>query len=324
MGPPRTCVEPPFPFRGIAPGCNFVHNAEEHKQVVFRSMKTRVTSVKRILTVAEPSVECLVQIYGKDLGKRYELTDSTMSIGRDPENDVVVDTDSVSRRHALIEVEGQERYIVDQGSTNGTYLNDALIERAQLRTGDLLKIGDTIFKFLCGKDIESSYHEEIYRMTISDGLTQIANKRYLLEFLEGELSRSKRYERNLALIMLDIDHFKNINDEFGHLTGDFVLKEMANLVRKRIRREELFARYGGEEFAIVLPETDEERGRDFAEIIRGLIEKATFEFEGNLVPVTISLGVAARTDDTVTPQDLIRLADERLYRAKRSGRNRVV
>ena len=289
-----------------------------------RSVKTRVTSVKRILHIAEPSVECLVQIYGADLGKRYELTEETLSIGRDPENLVVVDTDSVSRRHALIENENGERYIVDLGSTNGTYLNDTLVERAHLRTGDLLKIGDTIFKFLCGKDIESSYHEEIYRMTICDGLTQIANKRYLLEFLEGELSRSKRYERNLAIIMMDIDHFKNINDEFGHLTGDYVLKEMATLVRKRIRREELFARYGGEEFAIVLPETNEEGARDFATIVRELIEKAVFEFEGNIIPVTVSLGVAALQEKMVTPQDLIRLADERLYQAKRGGRNQVV
>ena len=274
--------------------------------------------------MAEPSVECLVQIYGKDLGRRYELTEDTLTLGRDPENHVVVDTDSVSRRHALIESENKERYIVDMGSTNGTYLNDALIERAQLRTGDLLKIGDTIFKFLCGQDIESSYHEEIYRMTICDGLTQIANKRYMLEFLEGELSRSKRYDRNMTLIMLDIDNFKQINDEYGHLTGDFVLKEMATLIKKRIRREELFARYGGEEFAIVLPETDEQGGRDFAEIVRELVEKGVFEFEGNLIPVTVSLGVAARTDKTITPQDLIRLADERLYQAKRAGRNQVI
>ena len=289
-----------------------------------RSIKTRVTSVKRILQVAEPSVECLVQIYGKDLGRRYELSEDTLTLGRDPDNQVVVDTDSVSRRHAMIESENGERYVIDLGSTNGTYLNDSLIERAQLRTGDLLKIGDTIFKFLCGKDIESSYHEEIYQMTISDGLTQIANKRFLLEFLEGEISRAKRYERNLALIMLDIDHFKQINDEFGHLTGDYVLKEMATLVKKRIRREELFARYGGEEFAIVLPETDEEGARDFAEIVRRIVEEAVFEFEGNLVPVTVSLGVAGITEKTSTPQSLIRVADERLYEAKRSGRNTVV
>lgn len=265
-----------------------------------------------------------MQIYGKELGRRFELGGGVLTLGRDMDNHVVVNTDSVSRRHAIIEYGENERYIVDLGSTNGTYLNDHLIERAQLRTGDLLKIGDTIFKFLCGKDIESSYHEEIYQMTINDGLTQIANKRYLLEFLEGELSRSRRYDRNLALIMLDIDHFKNINDEFGHLTGDFVLKEMAALIRKRIRREELFARYGGEEFAIVLPETDEEGGREFATIVRELVESAVFEFEGNLIPVTVSLGVVGRTPKMSAPQDLIRKADERLYQAKRNGRNQVI
>lgn len=289
-----------------------------------KEVKTRITSVKRLMDWGHDSVECLVQIYGGDLGRKYELTDELISIGRDPSNAVIIDTDSVSRRHAQIETHGAEKVVTDLESTNGTYLNDKLVERAELRTGDLLKIGDTIFKFLRGQNIESAYHEEIYRLTINDGLTQIANKRFLLDFLEGEMSRSKRYDRSLTLIMMDLDHFKNINDEFGHLTGDFVLKEIANLIRNRIRREELFARYGGEEFAIVLPETGEEGGREFASILRELIADAEFEFEGNLIPVTVSLGVAELTKKMVSPEDLIRSADERLYQAKQEGRNRVI
>ena len=292
--------------------------------LTLKEVKTRITSVKRLMDWGQDSVECLVQIYGGDLGRKYELTDELISIGRDPNNSVIIDTDSVSRRHAQIETHGAEKVITDLESTNGTYLNDKLVERAELRTGDLLKIGDTIFKFLRDQNIESAYHEEIYRLTINDGLTQIANKRFLLDFLEGEISRSKRYDRSLTLIMMDLDHFKNINDEFGHLTGDFVLKEIANLIRNRIRREELFARYGGEEFAIVLPETGEEGGREFASILRELIAEAEFEFEGNLIPVTVSLGVAELTKKMVSPEDLIRSADERLYKAKQEGRNRVI
>jgi len=246
-----------------------------------------------------------------------------VDVGRDPDNGIVIDTDSVSRRHAQIETREGEKFVVDLESTNGTYLNDNMVFRAQLRNGDLLKIGDTIFKFLSGQNIESAYHEEIYRMTIQDGLTQVHNKRYFLEFLEGEFSRARRYNRPLSLIMIDLDHFKAVNDENGHLTGDFVLKETANRVRERIRREELFARYGGEEFAIVLPETLLRGAVEFADIVRGLIETHTFIFEGNTIPVTLSCGVAQLAEEMKAPRDLIRAADEMLFDAKRSGRNKV-
>ena len=119
-----------------------------------------------------------------------------------------------------------------------------------------MKVGPTIFKYLSGADVESQYHEEIYRMTIIDGLTQVHNKRYLYEALEREIIRARRHARELSFLMFDIDHFKKINDVHGHLAGDFVLKELARIVQGRIRRDEVFARYGGEEFAIVLPETD--------------------------------------------------------------------
>ena len=288
------------------------------------SAKTRITSVKKIVESVVDTSVCLVEIYGMNLGKKYELTDNVVSLGRDPSNHVVIDTDSVSRRHARIETYNSDKYVVDLESTNGTYLNDNIVFRSKLRSGDFIKIGDTIFKFLSGQNIESAYHEEIYNMTIRDGLTQIANKRYLLEFLEVEFARSKRYKRNLALIMIDIDHFKQINDEYGHLTGDYVLKGMADVIRGRIRREELFARYGGEEFAVVLPETDKAGAKEFADIIRKLIEEATFEFEGNTISVTVSCGIAHLLENMKRPEDLIREADEKLYVAKRQGRNTVI
>jgi len=291
--------------------------------MLMEAAKTRITSIKKIQDSTPDTVVCLVEIYGGNLGRRYELTEPLVTVGRDPDNGIVIDTDSVSRRHAQIETKKGEKFIVDLQSTNGSYLNDNMVFRAQLRNGDLLKIGDTIFKFLSGQNIESAYHEEIYRMTIQDGLTQVHNKRYLLEFLEGEFSRARRYERPLSLIMLDLDHFKSINDENGHLTGDFVLKETANCIRERIRREELFARYGGEEFTIVLPETLLEGAIEFADIVREMVGTHTFLFEGNTIPVTLSCGVAQLTDEMKTIRDLIRAADERLFDAKRDGRNTV-
>ena len=284
---------------------------------------TRVTAMHNLSGNMADGADCLIQIYGQNLGRKYELYEPVVSIGRDPKNHIVLDSDSVSRRHALIELTDAGRVIRDQDSTNGTYLNDIQIRSAVLSQNDLVKIGDTIFKYLTGDNIESMYHEEIYRMTIHDGLTQIANKRYLMDHMEKEFARCRRYDRKLSLVMFDIDKFKLINDKYGHLTGDYVLKEMADLLRTRIRREELFARYGGEEFVIVLPESDEEVAEQFAEIIRKKVEGHTFEFEGQSIRVTISAGVATMGAEVSNISDLIKRSDGALYRAKGEGRNCV-
>jgi diguanylate cyclase (GGDEF)-like protein len=169
-----------------------------------------------------------------------------------------------------------------------------------------------------------SYHEEIYRMTIVDGLTGVHNKRFFLEFLDREMARCQRYGRPLSLVMFDIDHFKNINDQHGHLTGDYVLKELARRMFNRIRREELLARYGGEEFAAVLPETGRPGALEFGEQLRLIVAREPFEFEGDKLPVTISVGVATVEGKPMDLQAFIKEADENLYRAKRAGRNQVV
>jgi diguanylate cyclase (GGDEF)-like protein len=283
---------------------------------------TRVTSVHAISENLD-GTDCVVQIYGPHLGRKYDLYDSVATIGRDPQNTIVLDSDSVSRRHAVIELCDTGRLLRDLDSTNGTYLNDILVRSAVLGNGDLIKIGDTIFKYLSGHNVESSYHEEIYRMTIHDGLTQISNKRYMFDYLDKELSRARRYSRDLAVLMIDIDHFKDVNDRFGHLTGDYVLKEMAALLSKRIRKEELFARYGGEEFVVVLPESTKDVAVAFGEIVRKMVEEHEFEFEGHPVQVTISVGVGCVTAETTTAEELVKVADEKLYEAKRTGRNRV-
>ena len=293
--------------------------------------KTRVTAI-----IQKPAGEgegrkggdCLVVIYTKEptlLGKRFVLDTSPIRIGRGTENHIVLDGDSVSRRHAHLEQRGPVWYGVDDGSTNGTYVNDEQIVREQLlANGDRVKVGPTIFKYLSGQDVEAQYHEEIYRMTIIDGLTQAHVKRYLLESLEKEIIRARRHIRDLSFIMFDIDHFKKINDVHGHLAGDFVLKELARIVQGRIRRDEVFARYGGEEFALVLPETNMEGARALAEGLREKVEQSSFTFQNETIRVTISIGVSMLTDEDKSATDLIRNADAKLYEAKRGGRNRVV
>jgi len=199
---------------------------------------------------------------------------------------------------------------------------DQIARESVLGNGDRIKVGPTILKFLSGADAEAKYHEEIYRMTIVDGLTQIHNKRYLHEELEREVIRARRHERPLSVLMFDIDFFKRINDQYGHLAGDYVLRELARVVQERIRRDEVFARYGGEEFSIVLPETPLEGALALAESLRSKIAEHNFVFQGERIPTTISIGCAQMSGQG-GGQELIQAADEKLYEAKRSGRNRV-
>lgn len=288
--------------------------------------QTRVTKISSLTPGPERGTECcLVQIHGPELGKKYVLEETEFTIGRDQHNHIVVDLDNVSRRHARIWGRQGKMFVEDLQSTNGTYLNDREVLQAQpLRSGDLVKVGGSIFKFLDGDNIETQYHETIYTLTIADGLTGINNKRYFLEYLEREMGRSHRYQRTLSLMMFDIDHFKQINDVHGHLAGDYVLREMAQSIKRLVRREQCFARYGGEEFAIVMPEDGPDKARLFAEKIRKLVEDKRFLFEDKDIPVTISLGVAEVAPEMSEPSQFIKVADANLYKAKKSGRNRVV
>lgn len=268
----------------------------------------------------------LVHIYppGTNIGKRYDLSEfREVVIGRVPECQILIDGDSVSRRHARITRSADGWQVNDLASTNGSYVNDARITQHPLCNGDLLKIGSTIFKFLIGDNAEAAYHEEIYRMTIIDGLTQTFNRRYFDECLHNEVIRCNRYRRPLSLVMLDVDHFKKVNDSHGHVAGDRVLQELARRVRTNVREVEIFARYGGEEFALLLPETPSERAITLSERLRCLISGTPFDLEGTGVHITISLGVATTVQET-TPEALIKVADDHLYKAKHAGRDKVV
>jgi len=288
------------------------------------SGKTKVTAPVKPRTQASGS-ECMVLIYppGSELGVKFPLDRDVINIGRDAENHIVLDRDSVSRRHARIVQQNAMRVVMDLNSTNGTYVNDQPIRSHALANGDHIKIGDTIFKYLAGHDVESSYHEEIYRMTIIDGLTGIFNKRYFMETLDKEVARSRRYRRDLTVLMFDIDHFKLINDTYGHLAGDYILQDLARLVQSRARREETLARYGGEEFIMILPETGLDGGAELAEQLRKRVEEHQFTFEGELIPVTISVGLAGLKAEDTDMTSFLKKVDEKLYEAKHAGRNRV-
>jgi diguanylate cyclase (GGDEF)-like protein len=292
----------------------------------------RPTKTKTVVTVIQPptpspvsnnAAACLVIIYGADLGRRVQLDGSPLEIGRSVKCDLPIDQESVSRKHAKLTWDGSRYKLTDLGSTNGSYVNDDLCTERYLKDGDQLKIGRTILKFMTGDNIETAYHEEIYRLMTFDGLTQVHNKRHFHETLDREVSRSARYERPMSLVVFDIDHFKKVNDTHGHLAGDALLRQLASLVRGRIRREDLFARVGGEEFAVLLPEIDAEGAAQFAEKIRRLVEMQTFHFEEVHLRITLSLGIAELGPSLTSGEALYKAADAALYAAKQHGRNRV-
>jgi diguanylate cyclase (GGDEF)-like protein len=288
--------------------------------------ETWVTPIRR--PVSTNSAACLVHIYptGASMGTRYALGEKPLQIGRGEDCEIRIPDHSVSRKHCRVDPEAGTVSVTDLGSTNGTFVNDRMIQGTiSLHDGDYLRVGNCIYRFLAGGNVEAEYHEEIYRLTIIDALTQTHNQRSFLEFLDRELVRSNRHGRPLALLIFDIDWFKNVNDQLGHLAGDFALRELASLIRGTVRREDLFARYGGEEFAVVLVETGMPEANDVAERIRSIIENHVFRFEESEFKVTVSVGICATSgDESLTTKEMIRIADEKLYAAKNAGRNRVV
>lgn len=269
-----------------------------------------------------PKNSSLVQIYGPNLGQRYIIDQPTLSLGRDESNDIVLADENVSRHHAEI-IMGDEITLVDQESTNGSRVNDDEVRKAVLANGDLIQLGSFILKYISSGNAEAIFHETIYNMTITDGLTEVANRRKLEEFLERELAGAIRHKRPLAISVIDADHFKAVNDNFGHIAGDYVLRRIAHVIQGVIRKDELLARYGGEEFVIVMPESTLEQASLLAEKVRKLIEETKFHFEEHTIPVTVSVGVASHYSKLQDVDSFIKAADEALYRAKEAGRNRV-
>ncbi|MDA8743395.1 GGDEF domain-containing protein [Rubripirellula amarantea] len=278
----------------------------------------------------EPTVEvnecCLVQIYPADvITGMLLLEEDEFSIGRSPETDLPLSDSSVSRQHAML-IRGSEGYLVrDLGSTNGTLVNEQIIESdCVLRSGDTVRIGSFLFRFLSAGSVESQYHETVYSALTRDALTGTMNKRYLLDAMEREISRSTRAKTDMAVVMLDIDHFKSVNDTHGHLVGDEVLRTFGKRVGDICRTDDLLARYGGEEFCLLLAATGREEAAEMADRCRRAVASAPFETAAGPLEITASFGFAVlNPNEPATTKGLLELADQQLYEAKRGGRNRV-
>lgn len=263
---------------------------------------------------------------GKRLGTRFRLRPgATLVLGRSTEAEISLpEVLALSRRHARLTHRGEKVVLEDLSSTNGTFINGRLTVGEQpLKGGDRFQVASVHFKFLHEKDVEHAYYEAIHQLVTRDGLTDVYNKRKFDEELAREFSRSHRHQRPLSIIVADLDDFKRVNDSYGHLCGDFVLKEFTNRVRDRLRPEQVFARIGGDEFVILAPETTAEGALVLAEKLRDSVASAPFPYSSAEVDVTCSFGVAQLEAGMKKPHELLETADRALYVSKDGGRNRV-
>jgi diguanylate cyclase (GGDEF)-like protein len=267
----------------------------------------------------------LTVLTGSASGKMFKLN-ASMTIGRSPACEIRLEDDGISRSHALVRCEGEQATIEDLQSRNGTFVNGERIrEIVKVIDGDKIQVGrGTVLRFGLADALDESFHENLMSSALRDGLTKLFNKRYLMDRLDSELKFAQRHETALSLLMLDIDHFKKINDTHGHLAGDAVLAQLANVLSRAVRNEDVVARFGGEEFAIILRAIAIDQAAHMAERLRKLVEGATIDSGGKHLKATVSIGVGGfPTTPVKTIAELIDTADKALYRAKHAGRNRV-
>jgi diguanylate cyclase (GGDEF)-like protein len=268
----------------------------------------------------------LIVLAGGNVGEMYKISGGEAVIGRGRRADVPLVDDGVSRMHARIRIDGDKLYLDDLGSRNGTFRNGVKVDRATpLADGDKIQVGrTTILKFTYHDHLDETFQQRMYDSALRDGLTRTFNKRYFTDRLDSEFRFAQRHGTTLSLLILDLDHFKRLNDQHGHIAGDHVLQQFAAAVQLNVRNEDVFARYGGEEFAIISRAIGLDEAMQFAERLRKIVEALEIDFEGVTLRVTTSVGVGALPENRCEQaSDLVSAADQALYEAKKHGRNRV-
>ena len=266
---------------------------------------------------------CVVVIHGEGLGRRVDVEDKPVVVGRSQEADLHIPHKSVSRQHCQIWRDGDQYWVRDLGATNTTKLNEKPVHEAALNDGDHLTLGESILKFISHSSVEARYHEEIYQLATHDALTDLYNRRHFIEVAEKEIARAMRHQRPLTMCIIDVDLFKPVNDRYGHISGDNVLRQIAGLLHRHVRNDDAAARIGGEEFAVLLPECDADAAFTFAERLREAVAETVFKPGGEAQRITVSIGIAPMTPERDTCSRMMAAADAALYRAKSQGRNRV-
>ena len=268
----------------------------------------------------------LVRVKGAELGRVSRLPPEPFRIGRSQDCELWLGDDGVSRKHARIFQEGTSYLIEDTESANGTFVQGQRVSRQVLRDGDVIQFGPTaVFRYTVTDESQESLLQQLYDASVTDALTGAHNREHFDTQLRSELSFARRHKSDVSLAFFDVDHFKKVNDTYGHQGGDAVLVALANTIRAMIRNEDVFARYGGEEFALILRGIDRAGASTVGERLRERVEAMRVNFEGRVLTVTVSVGCASFAElDEKTPEALVSTADKRLYAGKHAGRNRVV
>ena len=278
----------------------------------------------------------LVSLKGELIGIPIPLERDVVVLGRALEADVRLNDSKASRLHSQINVEVDKSSdqivfrITDLSSTNGTLVNGETITEAVLSNGDKIIIGDHLFRFDMFDEMDREFQQQIHRLLGHDELTGLLTSKSFFSELQREADRAEQESRPFCVLMMDVDHFKQVNDTYGHLVGSRALEQMGVLIKRALRSGDVAARFGGEEFAAFLLDADYAQGLVGAERVRQAVEEHRFsaarqggreQAEG--LRITISIGVAAYPDDAKDPLQLVELADSALYRAKRNGRNLI-
>jgi diguanylate cyclase (GGDEF)-like protein len=288
---------------------------------------SRITDAGLMSPLLERSTRpVLLRMDGVLAGEVVALEKTSITIGRHPSCELRLDDSGISRRHARIIAKGQSHSIDDLDSRNGTYVNGQCAVRARLHDGDWIQLGPRVsLRYAMVDEQQERLLRQLYESSMRDSLTGAYSRKHFEDRLKSELAFAARHHTDAALILIDIDHFKKVNDTYGHPAGDAVLRQVATAIRHRLRTEDLFARIGGEEFAVLLRGTNRLGAARAAERLRATIAAVPAVVGGKTIPVTVSAGCAALACcRDRTQRELIAAADRRLYAAKRAGRNRVV
>lgn len=274
--------------------------------------------------ISKKKIPCLIVMEGINVGEVFQIEKAPVLIGRDPKCEIRIWEEGISRQHCKIERNDGSFILIDLGSTNGTTVNGEAATQVVLAEGDKIRLGEVLLRFSFQDALDVAHQEAMREMALRDPLTKVFNRRHFMDMIYKEINYATRVRQPLSVILLDVDYFKRINDNYGHQAGDVVLQTIAQRLSKELRVYDALARFGGEEFVVMLRGTTLENGLLLAERLRKLVENLLISYEGKTIPVTISLGVATLDPDkVVTADDLIKEADQYMYKSRNKGRNCV-